>query len=89
MKVILDLHAVPGSQNGNHHSGSRDGFIEWDESRILETVSVIEFLAQRLYISLLKIYYKNPHTIFSVPESGPPVLNSITLVKLLGTTDLS
>lgn len=48
MKVILDLHAVPGSQNGNHHSGSRDGFIEWDDSRILETVSVIEFLAQRL-----------------------------------------
>ncbi|XP_047954334.1 probable glucan 1,3-beta-glucosidase A [Salvia hispanica] len=47
MKVILDLHAVPGSQNGNHHSGSRDGFIEWDDSRILETVSVIEFLAQR------------------------------------------
>lgn len=47
MKVILDLHAVPGSQNGNHHSGTRDGFIEWDDSRILETVSVIEFLAQR------------------------------------------
>ncbi|KAL3830459.1 hypothetical protein ACJIZ3_019261 [Penstemon smallii] len=47
MKVILDLHAVPGSQNGNHHSGSRDGFIEWGDSRINETVSVIDFLAQR------------------------------------------
>lgn len=47
MKVILDLHAVPGSQNGNHHSGTRDGFIEWDDSKIVETVSVIEFLAQR------------------------------------------
>ncbi|KAG8377368.1 hypothetical protein BUALT_Bualt08G0025800 [Buddleja alternifolia] len=47
MKVILDLHAVPGSQNGNHHSGTRDGFLEWGDSRILETVSVIDFLAQR------------------------------------------
>ncbi|KAK4428497.1 Glucan 1,3-beta-glucosidase [Sesamum alatum] len=47
MKVILDLHAVPGSQNGNHHSGTRDGFLEWGDSRILETVSVIDFLAAR------------------------------------------
>ncbi|KAI3465087.1 hypothetical protein Pfo_021750 [Paulownia fortunei] len=45
--VILDLHAVPGSQNGNHHSGTRDGFLEWDDSRILETVSVIDLLAKR------------------------------------------
>ncbi|KAK6115464.1 hypothetical protein DH2020_035108 [Rehmannia glutinosa] len=47
MKVILDLHAVPGSQNGNHHSGTRDGFLEWDNSKIQETVSVIDFLAKR------------------------------------------
>ncbi|KAL8058421.1 hypothetical protein ABFX02_03G016900 [Erythranthe guttata] len=47
MKVILDLHAVPGSQNGNHHSGTRDGFIEWDDSKIPETVSVVDFLAKR------------------------------------------
>ncbi|XP_051138980.1 probable glucan 1,3-beta-glucosidase A isoform X2 [Andrographis paniculata] len=47
MKVILDLHAAPGSQNGKHHSGSRDGFIEWGDSKILETVAVIDFLARR------------------------------------------
>lgn len=47
MKIILDLHAAPGSQNGNHHSGTRDGFIEWGYSRISETVLVIEFLALR------------------------------------------
>lgn len=48
MKVIVDLHAVPGSQNGNDHSGSRDGFGEWGDSNIQETVDVIDFLAQRL-----------------------------------------
>lgn len=47
MKVIVDLHAVEGSQNGNDHSGTRDGFIEWGESYIPQTVSVIDFLAKR------------------------------------------
>ena len=26
MKVIADLHVVWGSQNGNDHGGTRDGF---------------------------------------------------------------
>ncbi|KAK2984209.1 hypothetical protein RJ640_006668 [Escallonia rubra] len=47
IKVIVDLHAAPGSQNGFHHSGTRDGFLEWGESKIPETVAVIDFLAQR------------------------------------------
>jgi aryl-phospho-beta-D-glucosidase BglC (GH1 family) len=47
MKVIVDLHAVEGSQNGNDHSGTRDGFLEWGDSYILQTVSVIDFLAKR------------------------------------------
>jgi len=47
MKVIVDLHAVEGSQNGNDHSGTRDGFIEWGDSYISQTVSVIDFLAKR------------------------------------------
>ncbi|WJX30489.1 hypothetical protein P8452_19019 [Trifolium repens] len=47
IKVIVDLHAVQGSQNGNDHSGTRDGFIEWGDSYIPQTVSVIDFLAQR------------------------------------------
>lgn len=54
MKVIVDLHAVEGSQNGNDHSGARDGYVEWGDSFIRQTVSVIEFIAKRfcLYISI-------------------------------------
>ena len=48
MKVIVDLHAVPGSQNGNEHSGTRDGFAEWGDSYVQRTVEVIDFLAKRL-----------------------------------------
>ncbi|KAK7322437.1 hypothetical protein VNO77_25816 [Canavalia gladiata] len=31
MKVIVDLHAIEGSQNGEDHSGSRDGYTEWGD----------------------------------------------------------
>lgn len=47
MKVIVDLHAAPGSQNGESHSASRDGYLEWGDSYIQDTVKVIEFLAAR------------------------------------------
>ena len=47
MKVIVDLHAVEGSQNGNDHSGTRDGYIEWGDSYIETTVKAIDFLASR------------------------------------------
>ncbi|XP_075497576.1 putative glucan 1,3-beta-glucosidase A [Primulina tabacum] len=47
MKVIVDLHAAPGSQNGNDHSGTRDGYQEWGASYIPQTVAVIDFLAKR------------------------------------------
>lgn len=47
MKVIIDLHAAKASQNGDEHSGARDGFLEWGDSNIDETVAVIEFLAAR------------------------------------------
>ncbi|XP_028763803.1 probable glucan 1,3-beta-glucosidase A [Neltuma alba] len=47
LKVIVDLHAVPGSQNGNEHSGTRDGYTEWGDSYIPDTVAVIDFLAER------------------------------------------
>ncbi|XP_039157339.1 probable glucan 1,3-beta-glucosidase A [Eucalyptus grandis] len=47
MKVIVDLHAAPGSQNAESHSATRDGFVEWGDSYIQETVKVIEFLAAR------------------------------------------
>lgn len=48
MKVIIDLHAVNGSQNGNEHSAARDSHIEWGDSQIQNTVFVIDFLASRL-----------------------------------------
>ncbi|KAK2439832.1 putative glucan 1,3-beta-glucosidase A [Trifolium repens] len=47
MKVIVDLHAIEGSQNGNSHSGTRDGYVEWGDSYIPQTISVIDFLAKR------------------------------------------
>ncbi|GMY08883.1 probable glucan 1,3-beta-glucosidase A, partial [Fagus crenata] len=46
MKVIVDLHAVQGSQIGNDHNGTRDGFQEWGDSNIKDTVAVIDFLAK-------------------------------------------
>lgn len=45
--MIVDLHAVQGSQNGNEHSATRDGFQEWGDSYIADTVAVIDFLAAR------------------------------------------
>jgi len=49
LKIILDLHASPGSQNGFQHSGSRDGSQEWGKTdeNINQTVHVIEFLSAR------------------------------------------
>lgn len=47
--VIVDLHAAPGSQNGDAHSGTRDGYLEWPDSQdnIDKSISVIDFLAGR------------------------------------------
>ena len=47
MKVIADLHVVRGSQNGNDHSRTRDGFQEWGDSNIKDIVAIIDFLAKR------------------------------------------
>ncbi|KAK7243416.1 hypothetical protein RIF29_38211 [Crotalaria pallida] len=47
MKVIVDLHAVQGSQNGRSHSASRDGYQELGDSYIPDTVATIDFLAER------------------------------------------
>ncbi|KAF3447305.1 hypothetical protein FNV43_RR12488 [Rhamnella rubrinervis] len=49
LKIIIDLHAAPGSQNGWEHSGSRDGTQEWGQTdnTIHQTVAVIEFLTSR------------------------------------------
>ncbi|KAL0305089.1 UNVERIFIED_CONTAM: putative glucan 1,3-beta-glucosidase A [Sesamum angustifolium] len=73
MKVILDLHAVPGSQNGNHHSGTRDGFLEWGDSRIPETVSVIDFLAAR---------YADHPSLIAIELMNEPLAPGVTLDSL-------
>lgn len=46
LKVIIDLHAAPGSQNGYEH---RDDSQEWGQTdeNIQQTVDVIDFLSAR------------------------------------------
>lgn len=48
IKILLDLHAAPGSQNGRDHSG-RLGAVGWakDEANIILTLEVIKRLAIR------------------------------------------
>lgn len=48
LKVIIDLHGAPGSQNGEFHSGLA-GAVGWPKQQvnIQKTVDVIERLAQR------------------------------------------
>uniref|UniRef100_A0A1D1XNW1 Putative glucan 1,3-beta-glucosidase A n=1 Tax=Anthurium amnicola TaxID=1678845 RepID=A0A1D1XNW1_9ARAE len=77
LKVIIDLHAAPGSQNGYEHSGGRDGSIEWgtsDES-IRQTVAAIEFLAQR--------YAGNP-SLVAVELLNEPLAEGVSFDTLKG-----
>lgn len=47
LKIILDLHAAPGSQNGHDHSG-RAGPIEWtDKFNVTKTLKTITSLSER------------------------------------------
>ena len=64
MKVIVDLHAAPGSQTGSTVSSSRDGFMEWGQTdqNIQDTVAVIDFLTARY-----KLYNPIPsHAFFHI-----------------------
>ncbi|MCO5556161.1 hypothetical protein L7F22_009705 [Adiantum nelumboides] len=55
IKIIIDLHAAPGSQNGQEHSATIDGVSEWvtgidassNKSYIDLTLEAIDFLASR------------------------------------------
>ncbi|EEF48467.1 conserved hypothetical protein [Ricinus communis] len=49
LKVVIDLHAAPDSQNGWEHSSSRDGSQEWGltDANIQQTVDIIDFLTAR------------------------------------------
>jgi glucan 1,3-beta-glucosidase len=54
LKVLIDLHAAPGSQNGHNHSG-KSGVAQWykDSAYQEQTIIVLEELAKR--------YYDEPH----------------------------
>ncbi|XP_042495869.1 probable glucan 1,3-beta-glucosidase A [Macadamia integrifolia] len=75
VKVIIDLHAAPGSQNGYEHSSSRDGSQDWGttDENIQETVSVIDFLTAR--------YAKNP-SLIAVELINEPLSPGVTLDSL-------
>ncbi|XP_076890801.1 putative glucan 1,3-beta-glucosidase A [Bidens hawaiensis] len=72
IKVILDLHAVPGSQNGYEHSGTRDGSIEWGQTNetLQETVRVIEFFTAR---------YVNSSSLYAVELINEPLASGVPL----------
>lgn len=51
LRVIIDLHGAPGSQNGRDHSG-RVGSIGWGEpANIKKTLQVLDRLAERYHRS--------------------------------------
>ncbi|GFP86518.1 probable glucan 1 3-beta-glucosidase a [Phtheirospermum japonicum] len=73
MKVLVCLHAVPGSQNGYDHSGTRDGFQEWGASYIPQTVAVIDFLAKR---------YANRSSLGAIELINEPLAPGVSLDDL-------
>ncbi|XXG70693.1 hypothetical protein AAC387_Pa07g0117 [Persea americana] len=75
LKVIVDLHAAPGSQNGWEHSGSRDGFQDWGKTdeNIQQTVNVIDFLTAR--------YAKSP-SLIAVELINEPLSPGVSLDRL-------
>ncbi|XAR62183.1 Glucan 1,3-beta-glucosidase [Bertholletia excelsa] len=56
LKVIIDLHAAPGSQNGFEHSSSRDGFAKNPSLYAVELIN--EPLAPGVSLDIITKYYK-------------------------------
>ncbi|GLJ06384.1 hypothetical protein SUGI_0037780 [Cryptomeria japonica] len=74
IKIIVTLHAAPGSQNGDEHSGARDGYIEWDsEDNMNKSLSVIDFLASR---------YANDSALLGIELLNEPRAPDIAVDKL-------
>ncbi|VAH02348.1 unnamed protein product [Triticum turgidum subsp. durum] len=71
--VIIDLHAAPGSQNPDAHSGGRDGSQTWGDSQIAQTVQVIDFLAAR---------YAKRSSLLAVELMNEPVAPGVSLDSL-------
>ncbi|KAF7815593.1 putative glucan 1,3-beta-glucosidase A [Senna tora] len=75
LKVILDLHAAPGSQNGVAHSTTRDGSLEWGKTydTIEHTLKVIEFYANR---------YGQHESLYGIELLNEPLYPFVTLKSL-------
>ncbi|KAF6149181.1 hypothetical protein GIB67_026037 [Kingdonia uniflora] len=75
LKIIIDLHAVEGSQNGYEHSSSRDGSLEWGKTdeNIQKTVAVIEFLTAR---------YAKSTSLYAVELINEPTAPGVSLESL-------
>ncbi|KAF7815595.1 putative glucan 1,3-beta-glucosidase A [Senna tora] len=75
IKIILDLHAAPGSQNGVAHSASRDGSIEWGKTydNIQQTLEVIEFFAER---------YGKHESLYGIELLNEPLYPYVTLKSI-------
>ncbi|XP_028794885.1 probable glucan 1,3-beta-glucosidase A [Neltuma alba] len=75
VKIIIDLHAAPGSQNGFEHSSSRDGSQEWGKTddNIQQTVRVIDFLTAR---------YAKSSSLYAVELINEPRAPGVTLERL-------
>ncbi|CAN4096847.1 unnamed protein product [Withania somnifera] len=60
LKVIIDLHAAPGSQNPWEHGANRDGTIEWGKSddTIQRTVAIIDSLTHEVTLDMVKKFYE-------------------------------
>jgi aryl-phospho-beta-D-glucosidase BglC (GH1 family) len=63
IKVLIDLHAVPGSQNGQEHSATIDGVAAWATGKDIDGTSyidlslkTIEFLAERSVFPAIRLY---------------------------------
>lgn len=72
IKVLIDMHGAPGSQNGDMHSGL-EGIMDWhkDDANIRRTIDVLEKLAAR---------YKNEKCLWGIQmlnEPNPNVPNDI------------
>ncbi|KAK6130701.1 hypothetical protein DH2020_035555 [Rehmannia glutinosa] len=91
IKIIVDLHCAPGSQNGWEHSGSRDSSQEWGQTddNIQQTVQVIDFLAARsihpaclvLTVLLSSGYAKSP-SLFAVALINEPLAPGVSVQNL-------
>uniref|UniRef100_A0ACD5TAT5 Uncharacterized protein n=1 Tax=Avena sativa TaxID=4498 RepID=A0ACD5TAT5_AVESA len=73
IRVIVNLHAAPGAQNPNEHSGTRDGSQTWGESNIAQTVQVIDFLATR---------YARRSSLLAVELMNEPLAPGVSLDSL-------